>query len=156
MGHPTVGLITAAFILLFAFGTIWRSKSWFGALTGSEPLYFNELPSLLPQGVQIEVLEAPNAERFPHLEVAKRLRGDDISVIYYRSKHPEGIIETMDIWVRGKRGRLLRFENEVCVGWAGIGPRTIFRTPSHDAKRFADIFASRVRALTLGHQARPS
>lgn len=149
MDHRTAALIGVAFLLLLALNAVRRSKSWYGVFMGSEPLYFTDLPSLLPHGIQIHVLEAPNAESFPNLELAKQLLGQDVSVIYYRSQHPKGVIETMDIWAQGKRGKLLRFEAETCVGYAGIGPNPVFRAPSPEAKRFADIFGNRVRRLAL-------
>ena len=149
MDHHIVGLIAAAFLLLLTFSAVWRSKTWYGVLTGSEPLYFSDLPNLFPRGQPVQIQEAPSVQSFPELQWAKQLLGAGVSVIYYRSQYPKGIIETMDIWAQGKRGRLLRFEAETCVGYAGIGPNPLFRVPSPEAAHYANLFANEARKLVL-------
>ena len=121
MDHRVIVLVSVALLLLLAFNAVRRSKTWFGVFTGSEPLYFTDLPNLFPNGRPVEIREAPDAKNFSELEVAKQLLAEGVSVIYYRSQHPEGSIETMDVLARGKRGRMFRYEKETCVGSAGVG-----------------------------------
>ena len=148
-----VGFAAIGFLTL-AFAAVWRGKTWRGVLTGSEPLRFEDLADLFRDDEEVTVCEAPNAADYPDLEVAKQILSSTASVLYYSSQQPSGKIETMDILMYGKRGRVLKYRAEVCVGYAAVG-RPMLPLP-REANRIADAFGDRVRKLALTHSQEPS
>lgn len=151
-----LGAVGIVVFLLLVLQAVWRSKTLTGALAGRESLYIADLKDLFQDDEPIEIRHIPANERSMQYETAVQIFNARASVIYYRSRHLHGVIETMDLWVRGKSGKLLKYENEKCIGYAGVGPnRPLFPLPSPEARQCANVFGKRIRTIVEQHLLEP-